>query len=269
MKIGIYSYKKTSKNKRAVEVLTGYFKKLKIPAVLNPASGRGLNLAISVGGDGALARTARKMITVSAGEIPVCGYNTGSFGFLCPADSSNYRKTLGRIIAGKTEPYRISSVVAEINGKAAEAACQDIVVRSGAARCIDYIAGLASGAKTNITADGFMVSNVTGASGYSLACGNPFVLPGMDFFIISFINPHKLTARNIIVPPECPVNLEICGDNGNVYLSLDGQVSIKLKIGDRLKIRKGAAYGLYLPDGAGFFRRIKEYFSFGKRKIKR
>src|SRR6476659_8883419 len=57
----------------------------------------GLDLAVSVGGDGTMLRTVR---LVSADEVPVLGVNLGRLGYLAQAEPSDLRFALTRYLEG-------------------------------------------------------------------------------------------------------------------------------------------------------------------------
>ena len=49
--------------------------------------------------------------------------------------------------------------------------------------------------------DGLVVSTPAGSTGYNLANGGPVLAWGVEGFVVSFIAPHTLTARALVVAP--------------------------------------------------------------------
>ena len=50
--------------------------------------------------------------------------------------------------------------------------------------------------------DGLVVATPAGSTGYNLANGGPVLAWGVEGFVVSFIAPHSLTARALVVAPE-------------------------------------------------------------------
>ena len=50
--------------------------------------------------------------------------------------------------------------------------------------------------------DGLVVSTPAGSTGYNLANGGPVMAWGVEGFVVSFIAPHSLTARALVVAPS-------------------------------------------------------------------
>ena len=49
--------------------------------------------------------------------------------------------------------------------------------------------------------DGLVVSTPAGSTGYNLANGGPVLAWGVEGYVVSFIAPHTLTARALVVAP--------------------------------------------------------------------
>ena len=49
--------------------------------------------------------------------------------------------------------------------------------------------------------DGLVVATPAGSTGYNLANGGPVMAWGVEGFVVSFIAPHSLTARALVVAP--------------------------------------------------------------------
>ena len=52
--------------------------------------------------------------------------------------------------------------------------------------------------------DGLVLATPAGSTGYNLANGGPVLAWGVEGFVVSFIAPHSLTARALVVAPERP-----------------------------------------------------------------
>ena len=54
--------------------------------------------------------------------------------------------------------------------------------------------------------DGLVVATPAGSTGYNLANGGPVLAWGVEGFVVSFIAPHSLTARALVVAPGRPAH---------------------------------------------------------------
>ena len=53
----------------------------------------------------------------------------------------------------------------------------------------------------SVRCDGLVVATPAGSTGYNLANGGPVMAWGVEGFVVSFIAPHSLTARALVVAP--------------------------------------------------------------------
>src|SRR5262249_22702920 len=115
----------------------------------------------------------------------------------------------------------------------------DVVISKGAlARIADLETLIDGRLLTLFRADGVIVATPTGSTAYSLAATGPIVHPQVESVIVCPIRPHTLSQRPIVVPPEATIEIILTSDNGEVFLTLDGQVGQPLRQGDRLRITR-------------------------------
>ena len=53
-----------------------------------------------------------------------------------------------------------------------------------------------------VRCDGLVVATPAGSTGYNLANGGPVMAWGVEGYVVSFIAPHTLTARALVVAPD-------------------------------------------------------------------
>ena len=53
-----------------------------------------------------------------------------------------------------------------------------------------------------VRCDGLVVATPAGSTGYNLANGGPVMAWGVEGYVVSFIAPHSLTARALVVAPD-------------------------------------------------------------------
>ena len=54
----------------------------------------------------------------------------------------------------------------------------------------------------SVRCDGLVVATPAGSTGYNLANGGPVMAWGVEGFVVSFIAPHSMTARALVVAPD-------------------------------------------------------------------
>jgi NAD+ kinase len=88
----------------------------------------------------------------------------------------------------------------------------------------------------------------------------------MKAFCITPICPHALTNRPLVVPSTVTIQVTLESDSPDVYCTLDGQVGLPLKAGDRLRVRRSAS-GLHLvvPYPRNYFDVLRRKLRWGAR----
>lgn len=193
------------------------------------------DMIIVLGGDGTLLYAAR---VVGDSEIPILGVNLGSLGFLTEVALPELYNTMEKVISGDfrlEERMMLKTRVENDDGVNEFSVLNDMVINKGAlARIINLKVNINGAYLTTYNADGLIISTPTGSTGYSLSAGGPIVYPSLSTIIITPICPHTLTNRPILIPDDSVIEISLVSGDGNVFVTLDGQVGVDIKEGDRV-----------------------------------
>ena len=110
--------------------------------------------------------------------------------------------------------------------------------------------------------DGVICSTPSGSTGYNLSNGGPVLVWGLDAQAVTFIAPHSLHARPLVVPRGRDVEVENRTVDVPARCSSTAGRSRELGTGERVVARLGEQGSLlaHLPE-ATFFRRYRETFA--------
>lgn len=198
------------------------------------------DLAVVLGGDGTFLSAVRLM---GGREAPILGVNLGSLGFLTEIALEELFQTLDDLEADRAriEPRMMMSAVIERSGVRGESAdvLNDVVVNKGTmARISDLEVSVGGAYLTTYRADGLIVATPTGSTAYSMSAGGSIVSPGVPALLLTPICPHAMTQRPIILPTEREISITVGKKNGDVYVTLDGQINVELGEGDRVLVSR-------------------------------
>ncbi|MGE5444565.1 MAG: NAD(+)/NADH kinase [Ignavibacteriales bacterium] len=199
-----------------------------------------VDIILVFGGDGTFLSVAR---LVCKYNIPILGVNLGGLGFLTEIVLDELYPMMEYILSGKYEVEEREMLCAVIHRKAERVGdyvvLNDVVINKGAvARIIDLAIYINGSHVTTFKADGIILSTPTGSTAYSLSAGGPIVYPTLPLTIITPICPHTLTDRPLVVSNETTVRVKVLTDTPDIYLTLDGQVGVNLRMGDVIEVRK-------------------------------
>jgi NAD+ kinase len=209
--------------------------------VLEPDLVAGLDLLITLGGDGTLLRGAR--LAVPHG-IPVLGINLGHLGFLTSLGRAEVEEGLRALVEGRAVPDErmVLDTRAEGEGGVVHGsylAFNDAVLhRGGVARMIRMTVFAHDEEVGTYSADGIILSTPTGSTAYSLSAGGPIVSPAVDCIVATPICPHTLAVRPLILSAAERVTVEVLSPSEELILTIDGQEGARLLPGDRLVVSR-------------------------------
>ena len=217
------------------------------------------DLAIVLGGDGTMLRALQRCLGKG---IPVVGVNFGSMGFLTTIPADDLENGLKRVFAGEYEVVELPTLEAELWGER-YVAVNDVVVASSVIGRMAYLAWAIGGEELGeVSCDGVICSTPSGSTGYNLSNGGPVLVWGMDAMTVTFIAPHALDARPLVVPRSRELAIENRTEGLPMVVLADGRQIGVLGFEERLIIRLGDQRTLLgvLPE-ATFFRRYRETFA--------
>lgn len=202
--------------------------------------GEKCDLILVLGGDGTILSTVRAL-----GENlrPIFGINLGTLGFLTCLGPADYRQAVQSIVSEsyllsqrallEVEVFRGSEQLEHHFG------LNDAVISRGALSRLIRLEIRVNGALlTQYNADGLIVATPTGSTAYSLSAGGPLLTPDSDVFAITPICPHTLTDRSVIINDDAQVEVRLCDQQDEIYLTVDGQKAIAMQPQDWVQIRR-------------------------------
>ena len=227
------------------------------PSGLSPSDlGEQCEIIVVLGGDGTLLNVVHDLGNALR---PIFGINLGSLGFLTCLSSSDYLLAVDCIIDGSylvtqrsllsVEVLRRETVVQRHFG------LNDAVISRGAlSRLIKLETRINGTLLTEYNADGLIIATPTGSTAYSLSAGGPLLTPDSSVFAITPICPHSLTNRTVIIGDTAIVEVRMCNQRDEVFLTVDGQRAIPLGSDDWLRVaRAGHTLPLAMLPALPFF----------------
>lgn len=198
----------------------------------------GLDLAISLGGDGALLRAARR---VYPRQTPLFGVNFGHLGFLAEVGADQLTRAVERILAGdyRLEERLMVSARCGRDGAAPIVGLNDAVIaKGGRSRMISLEIVLNGVSLTEYRADGLIVATPTGSTAYSLSAGGPILHPGLSVLVVTPVCAHSLHARPLVIGANDGIAVKVLAPHDEVLLVADGQEAVNLEPGETIQFGK-------------------------------
>jgi len=193
--------------------------------------------------------------------VPVFGINFGTVGFLAAVEREELADGLARAFAGDFEVMDLPGLKAEVD-TARPIALNDVsFIRPPHGRVAELSYRLGGQEVGHVRCDGLVAATPAGSTGYNLANQGPILAWGVEGYVVSFIAPHTITARPLVVAPSdvlCVVNQ---AGREAVDVVLDGEPVGQLASGAEMEVSFHRAMGTLaqLP-GSSFYRRIREKF---------
>lgn len=209
---------------------------------------------IVLGGDGSIMRAS----DVCAPEgVPILGINLGHTGYMAELEPGEIG-LLKRMIDGE---YRIEErmmLSVNVGGGSGYFVLNDAVISNGEISKMTSLELFCDGLPvSDYRADGLIISTPTGSTAYSMSAGGPIVDPTVECIIATPVCSHSLSSRPLIFSESSELSIKNIGREGvNVYLTLDGEINVKIDDGGMIFIKKA--------DVRARFIRIKDYGFFGR-----
>ena len=216
------------------------------------------DLAVVLGGDGTMLRALARFLGTG---VPVLGVNFGRVGFLTAMPGDELESGIARAFAGDFRVVGLPTLELELGGTR-RVAVNDAVVTSGTLGRMIELGYSIGGEDIGVQpCDGLICSTPSGSTAYNLSNGGPVLVWGLDAMVVTFVAPHSLHARPLVVGPEA----ELVVSNRSLGIAasvlVDGHPVNELAPGEHVAIRLAGERSLLatLPERT-FFRRYGDVF---------
>jgi NAD+ kinase len=221
---------------RSIETVSLDFSDRRRPEELD-----GVDLAISLGGDGTLLSCARMF---ASRPVPILAVNMGDFGFVTEVSKGELIDTWERFLDGSLGVSERLMLSVAVYRDGAEAASfvglnEAVIGIRGISRMIRLKIFLSDAYMGRYRADGVIVATPTGSTAYSMAAGGPILHPEMEAFILTPICPFTLSNRPTVVPASEILRVEVEEPQKvEAVLTMDGQEIFPLRPRDSVTVRR-------------------------------
>ncbi len=216
------------------------------------------DLVVVLGGDGTILTALRAM---AGRATPVFAFNFGAIGFLSTIDHGGLEDGLERVFAGDFETLLMPALAVETGGQIRHAINDVSFHRRADSRVAELAYSVAGEQLGKVRCDGLVAATPVGSTGYNLANGGPVLAWGVEGFVVSFIAPHTLTARGLVVATGDHLTVTNLSGREPVDISTDGRTVGSLAPGADVELRfeHDRAALAQLP-GSTFYGRLREKF---------
>jgi len=216
------------------------------------------DLCVVLGGDGTILHALRRY---SGTGVPVFAVNFGTVGFLAAVERDELVPGLERALKGDFEVLALPGLKIDVDTQHPVALNDVTFIRPPHGRVAELSYRLGGQEVGHVRCDGLVAATPAGSTGYNLANQGPILAWGVEGYVVSFIAPHTLTARPLVVAPDdvlCVVNQ---AGREAVDIVLDGEPVGQLASGAEIDVSfQGSIGTLAQLPGSSFYRRIREKF---------
>jgi NAD+ kinase len=222
------------------------------------------DLALVLGGDGAILRAARQM---GYQQVPVLGVNLGRLGFLADLSPDEAVEYLPNVLRGE---YRVTEHIMFVCGLTDGSGPRDIlglnevVVRAGPPfKMLDVELAIDGEIVARFLGDGLIVSTPVGSTAHSLSAGGPVLGQELEGFVITPMCGHTLTSRPLVDSADRTYTIGVRYAEG-AWVVVDGQDCGPLRPGDRVTVRKApVTFRLVKVPGKTYYQTLREKLRWG------
>jgi NAD+ kinase len=215
-------------------------------------------IAIVLGGDGTMLRALRALLGTG---VPVFGVNFGRVGFLTSVDASNLEAGVDRVLAGEYRVAELATLAAAVEDES-HPAINDVVAASARlGRMVELGWEIGGEELGSHHCDGIICATPSGSTAYNLSNGGPVLMWGIDAMAITFVAPHSLHARPLVVPRGLDVRITNRTPDVAVAVLADGHQVAEVEPSAALRVGLAEPRSLLalLPE-VTFFTRYHEVF---------
>lgn len=216
------------------------------------------DVAVVLGGDGTILTALR---ATAARRTPVFAFNYGAIGFLSTVERDCLDEGIERLLAGRYEVLEMPALAVDLDGECRIGVNDISLHRRTNSRVAELGYSVRGDQLGKVRCDGLVAATPVGSTGYNLANGGPILAWGVEGYVVSFIAPHTLTARALVVAPDDVLTIENLSSREPVDVTTDNRPVAELAPGASVEVRfLHDQVHLAQREGAHFYHRIREKF---------
>jgi NAD+ kinase len=217
----------------------------------------GLDLVVSMGGDGTMLRAVR---LVGAHDVDILGVNVGHLGYLTEVEPSALELALQRYFAGDhaIESRMLLSITIRSGGQdspSLHALNEAVLEKIAPVHTVRLAVTIDGEYFTTYAADGLIVATPTGSTAYAMSARGPILDPEHRALLLTPVSPHMLFDRSLVLEPATELELTVA-DHRAAGLTVDGQTAGNLEEGDTIVCRASSHSARLVTFGPREFHRI-------------
>ena len=216
------------------------------------------DLAVALGGDGTILATLRRY---AGRQVPVFAINFGEIGFLSTVERDGLDSAIAPALRGEFEVLPLPAL--EVGASSGHRlGVNDVSFhRRPDMRVAELSYGVRDEQVGQVRCDGLVISTPAGSTGYNLANGGPVMAWGVEGFVVSFIAPHTLSARSLVVAPDDVLQVTNRSADEPVDVTTDGRTVCTLAPQEQVEVRFRHDMALLAQvAGASFYHRLRDKF---------
>ena len=202
----------------------------------------GVDVVVSLGGDGTMLRTVRAL---GGRPTPIIGVNIGTRGYLTRVEPRDTAEVLKRFVHGKEGiDYTFDDrmmLAATVDMGMSDAvgtwlALNEVVFeKSESGHTVRLDVAIDGVDFATYTADGLIVSTPTGSTAYALSARGPVMSPRLRAVLLTPVSPHMVFDRSLVLDPAEDVVVTV-GGYRPVEVSVDGYRCVELNVGQSMRV---------------------------------
>jgi NAD+ kinase len=216
------------------------------------------DLAVVLGGDGTMLRALQRYLGTG---VPALGVNFGRVGFLTSVSADDLEAGLEGAFSGRYEVLDLPTITATTHDDTVTGV-NDVVFTSAVLGRMALMEWSVDGQSLGVVGcDGVIVASPTGSTAYNLSAGGPVMAWGTDAFVITFVSPHSLHVRSMVLGRPHLVQLRNAALDVPIQVIVDGHTAGRVEPGGVIEVRQGDSFAtLARVPGTSFFTRYLETF---------
>jgi NAD+ kinase len=214
---------------------------------------RKAEIVVALGGDGTILHTLAQLL---GSNVPVIGVNFGRVGFLASIKPDGLERDLERVFGGEYAIVELPTLQVDLPGDRRVAVNDVVATSSTLGRMVELSWAVGGEDLGVVPCDGMICATPSGSTAYNLSNGGPVLVRGLDAMAVTFIAPHSLHARPLVVPRGRTLTVGNRTPDIAVAVLVDGH-----RVGE---IPPGAEITIYLCEQRSLLATLPETTFFGR-----